>query len=151
MKNGDYEKAKAHFEQALTLDPADPTYNDHLGSFYISTALRLKSTKEIEQAITYFDKAIVCDPTFASAYNGRAGALKVTGRTDEAIADWEKAVELEPEYDLPVYNLAVAYLEKGEKTKALEFCQKFLLIKGRRISEKERRDVQVLIEQCRAK
>jgi len=151
MKTGNYEKAKAHFERALALDSADPTYNDHLGSFYLSTALRLKSAKEIEQAILYFDKAIVCDPTFASAYNGRAGAKKILGRIDEAISDWEKAVALEPGYDLAVYNLAVAYLEKGDKARALEFCQKYLLIKGRRISDKERQDVQTLIEQCRAK
>jgi arylsulfatase A-like enzyme/Flp pilus assembly protein TadD len=150
-QTGQSEKAKAHFDEALALDPADPVYNDHMGSFYMAAAMKLESTREVEQALGYFDKAVASDPTFAKAYNGRAGAKKILGLGGEAVADWEKAVELEPAFDLPVYNLAVAYLEKGDKAKALEFCQKYLLIKGQRLSDQERRNIQALITECRAK
>lgn len=148
-KTGDYEKAKAHFEQALALAPSDAIYNDHMGSFYVATALKLRSATDMERAVGYFDKAIAADPALAAAYNGRAGAFRIMGRIDEAVADWTKAVELDAAYDLPVYNLALTYLEKGDKTRALEFCQKYLLIKGPRISEQERKDVESLIQQCK--
>lgn len=144
-------EAEAHLKEALTLDPSDPIYNSHMGSFYLARGMKLKSPPDVDKAVGFFDTAIASDPTYAPAYNGRAATRKIMGRKDEAIADWEKAVQLEPTFDLPIYNLAVAYLEKGDKAKALERCQKYLLIKGIRITDAERRDVQSLIEQCRAK
>jgi arylsulfatase A-like enzyme/Flp pilus assembly protein TadD len=148
-KTGDYVKAKAHFEEALALSPSDPVYNNHMGSFYVAAGLKLKSMNDVVQAEGYFNTAIAADPELAAAYNGRAGAFRIMGRIDEAIADWNKAVELDPAYDLPVYNLAVIYLETGDKTRALEFCQKYLLIKGKWISEQERKDIESLIQQCK--
>ena len=111
--------------------------------------MKLKSAADLEQSLVYFDKAIASDPSSAAAFNGRAGALKTMGRRDEAIADWEKAAELDHNFALPVYNLAVAYLEKGDKARALGFCQKYLEIKGRRITEQERRDIEEIARQCR--
>ena len=75
--------------------------------------------------------------------------MKILGRLDEAIADWEKALALNPQFDFPAYNLAVSYLEKGDKAKALEYCRRYLEIKGRTITAEERRDIQSLIEKCR--
>ena len=148
-KTGDFEKARAHFEQALALDPDDAIFNDNMGSFFVATALRIRNAKDVEMAIGYFEKAIAADPVLPSAYNGLAGAQKILGRRDEAIRNWEKAHELSPEFDFPVYNLAVSYLEKGETARALEYCRKYLDIKGRNITAEERREIQSIIEKCR--
>ena len=148
-KTGEFDKARGHFEQALSLDADDAIYNDNMGSFFVATALRVRSAQDVEKALGYFDKAIAADPELASAYNGKAGALKILGRRDEAVKDWEKALALNPQFDYPAYNLAVAYLEKGDKATALEYCRRYLEIKGRAISAEERRDVQSLIEKCR--
>ena len=149
VRTGDSEKARFHFERALALDPNDALYNDNMGSLYITEALRLKNAQNVEKSLAYFERAIASDPTLASPYNGLAGALRVLGRTDEAIRNWEKAHELNPRFDYPVYNLAVAYLEKGDNTTALEYCRKYLEIKGNRITSEERRDIQSIIDKCK--
>jgi hypothetical protein len=43
----------------------------------------------------------------------------------------------------------VAYLEKGDNTTALEYCRKYLEIKGNRITSEERRDIQSIIDKCK--
>ncbi len=148
-RTGDFGKARAHFEQALEIDPDDAIYNDNMGSFFVATALRLRSGQDVEKSLPFFATAIAADPGLASAYNGRAGALKILGRLDEAIQDWEKALAIDPQYDYPVYNLAVSYLEKGDKKTALGYCRRYLDIKGKAITPEERRDILALIEKCR--
>jgi arylsulfatase A-like enzyme/Flp pilus assembly protein TadD len=148
-KTGEFDKARTHFEQALALDADDALYNDNMGSFFVATALRKKSAQEVETALGYFDTAIAADPELASAYNGKAGALKILGRRDEAIGNWEKALALNPRFDYPAYNLAVSYLEKGDKATALDYCRRYLEIKGKTITLEERRDIQAIIDKCR--
>jgi hypothetical protein len=43
----------------------------------------------------------------------------------------------------------VAYLEKGDKVKALENCQKYLLIRGRSITAEERNEIDALIKKIK--
>ena len=71
------------------------------------------------------------------------------GRKDEAIRNWERALELDPNFAFAAYNLAVAYLEKGDKAKALENCQKYLLIRGRSITAEELKEINALIQKIK--
>ena len=148
-KMGDFEKAGEDFGRALTLAPDDAIFNDNVGTFYVTKALKTRNLESARQSLAFFEKAIAADPTLASVYNGQAGALRILYRRDEAIASWEKAVELDPNFDLPVFNLAVAYLEKGNKAKALEYCQKYLLVRGNNITLEERREIDSLIQKCK--
>ncbi|MBE0711131.1 MAG: hypothetical protein IH583_02025, partial [Candidatus Aminicenantes bacterium] len=97
----------------------------------------------------FFEKAAAADPALASAYNGLGGVLKIMGLTDDAIRNWEKAYALDPKFAFPVYNLILAYLEKGEKAKAYEHCQKYLIIRGRDVTLEERNEINALIQKCR--
>ena len=71
------------------------------------------------------------------------------GRLDEAVASWEKALSLNPNYDLALYNVGLAYLEKGDKKQALQSFLRYLQVKGRTISEAEQKEIADLIEKCR--
>lgn len=148
-KKGDFEKALEHFNAALGLAPGDAIINGNLGNFYVAWGLKTRNPEYVKRSFGYFEAAIATDPSLASVHNGVGGAWKIAGNTTEAIACWEKAVALDPNYDLPVYNLALAYLEKGDKTRALAFCRKYLSIKGIAITEEERRDIESLIDRCR--
>jgi len=146
---GDLEKAREDFGRALALAPEDAIFNDNVGTLQVTMAQKTKDPESARQSIAFFEKAIAADPTLASVYNGLAGALRILDRRDEAIANWIKAVELDPNFDMAIFNLAVAYLEKGDKTKALEYCQKYLLVRGKNITLEERREIDSLIQKCK--
>ncbi|GAI84864.1 unnamed protein product [marine sediment metagenome] len=71
------------------------------------------------------------------------------GKIDDAISCWEKSLELNPNYDFPVYNLGVAYLEKGKKAQAIKYLQKYLAIKNDTLTIEERRKIEALIQRCK--
>lgn len=148
-QRGDFERALENYEKALALDPGDAIINVNIGSFYVAMSQTTKRLEDAQRSVEYFQQAIADDPSLASAYNGLGGAMKLLGNTDEAIANWEKALELNPRYAISVYNLAYAYLEKGNKTRALEYCQLYLSIRGTTLSAQERAEMDELIRRCK--
>ncbi len=146
---GEMEKAREAFERALALAPDDAIFNDNVGMFYVTVAMRTKDPEQARKSIPYFEKAIAADPTLVSVYNGLAGAQRLLDRRDDAIANWEKAVKLDPNFSMAIFNLAVAYLEKGNKVKALEHCERYLLVRGKNITLEERREISSLIQKCK--
>lgn len=148
-KLGDFERALKHLEQALRLDPSDAIYNDNIGSLYVVMSLKSKNQDELQKALGYFQTSIARDPSLASAYNGLAGAFSLMGKMAEAISNWEKALGLDPKFDYPAFNLALAYLEKGDKARALEYCRRYIAIKGNNMSAQERQEIESLIQRCK--
>jgi arylsulfatase A-like enzyme/Flp pilus assembly protein TadD len=146
---GEAEKARESFGRALALTPEDPVLNENVGLFYLTRALQTKDPEPAREAILLFEQAVASDPSLASAYNGLAGALRVLGRTDEAVAKWEKAAALDPGFALPLYNLIMAYLEKGDKAKVLEYCDRYLAARGRTITLDERREIDAILRKFR--
>ena len=146
---GDMARAQDRFEKALDLDPEDAVINVNTGSFFISKVQSTKNPPDILRAVRYFRRAIASDPFLASAYNGLGGVLSLAGNKDEAIINWEMALKIDPNYALSAYNLALVYLEKGDKTRALEYCQRYLTIKGNTLSNEEREDIEQIIKECK--
>jgi superkiller protein 3 len=147
---GNFEKAREDFDRALALAPNDAVFNDNAGTLCVTMAMKARNPELARPAVAYFEKAIAKDPDLASTYNGLAGALRLLGRKDEAITNWEKAVELNPSFDMAIFNLAVAYLEKGDKAKALAACQKYLEVRGNSLTLEERREIEAIIEKCKS-
>jgi arylsulfatase A-like enzyme/Flp pilus assembly protein TadD len=148
-KLGDFERALKHLKQALSLDPNDAIYNDNIGSLYVVMSLKSKNQDELQKALGYFQTSIARDPSLASAYNGLAGAYSLMGKMAEAISNWEKALGLDTKFDYPAFNLALAYLEKGDKARALEYCRRYIAIKGNNMSAQERQEIESLIQRCK--
>lgn len=148
-KTGEFEKADEDFRKALALAPGDAIINGNFGNFCVAWGLKTRNADLVKRSFAYFETALATDPTLASVHNGLGGAWKLVGDTPKAIASWEKAVALDPAYDLPVYNLALALLETGDKTRALGLFRKYLVLKRDSITPEEQRDVQSLIDDCR--
>jgi superkiller protein 3 len=146
---GDSERAQDRFEKAIELDPDNAIFNANFGSFLVTMAQRVKRPSDVQRAVQHFLTAVSRDPLLASAYNGLGGALKLQGKRNEALLNWEKALEIDPNYALSAYNLAVVYLEKENKARALEYCQRYLSIKGKTLTRAEREDIERLIEDCK--
>jgi Flp pilus assembly protein TadD len=142
---GDLAKASEHFGRALALVPEDAVLNENVGVFYATAASNGQDPELARRSLTYFRKAIAVDPTMASAHHGLAGALWLLNRPDEAIQNWEKAVSLDPKLYMSLFNLAMAYLAKGNKPKALESCEKYVLMRGAQMTPEERRQIETLI------
>jgi tetratricopeptide (TPR) repeat protein len=111
--------------------------------------MQAKSRPDHAQAMECFKKAVELDPGLAPAYNGLGVGYRVAGQIDSAIAVWEKTLESNPDFDLPIYNLGVAYLEKGDKARALKHFDKYLALRDKTLSPEERREVEEFIKACK--
>jgi tetratricopeptide (TPR) repeat protein len=76
----------------------------------------------LDQAISYYSKAIALKPKTAPLYFVRGRAYKQHGDLDKAIADLTRAVALKPDYAEAYNNRGVAYIgKKLEKNAQADF------------------------------
>ncbi len=148
-QKGEVQKALDSFGKALSLDDTDALIYNNLGLLHFSIFGQTKNIQDNVRALESFRKAIELDPGLASAYNGMAGVYHGVGQIDNAISLWEKALELVPDYDFPIYNLGVAYFEKGNKAQALKYFERYLLLKDKTLPFEERQRIAEYIRRCK--
>ena len=145
---GNYKKAHDAYQKVLLLDKNYPFVFNNLGALYLSQFLKSKKASDFDKAVWNFKKAIELDPDYASAYNGLGSVYGQAGDIDAAIHCWEKAVKLKPNFSYPLYNLGFAYLAKEEKTKALEFFNRYKKVNYRYMSIRDKEKLDALIQKC---
>ena len=101
---GDLEDAILAYEQALTLDPADPL-------LHTSLARMLVFDGDVAQGVERAEQAIALAPDNARAWAVLALAYDWSGRVAEAIDAGERAVELDPALAEAYAYLAEAYAD----------------------------------------
>ena len=148
-QKGEFQKALESHQKALSLDDTDALIYNNLGFLHFTFFNQTKNIQDHTRALEYYRKAIALDPGLASAYNGLGGVFKVIGQSDNAISMWEKTLELDPDYDFSIYNLGVAYFEKGNKAQALKYFEMYLLLKDRTLSHEERQKIVEYIRRCK--
>lgn len=79
-----------HAKRAAELAPQDARYHVTLGRYI------WQASRDREQALKEFDKAIALNPNLASAYGGRAELYERSGDLQQALRDAEKAIQLDP-------------------------------------------------------
>ncbi|CAL1696240.1 unnamed protein product [Somion occarium] len=67
------------------------------------------SSKNYDEAIASYTKAIELDPTNAVYYSNRAAAYSSKGSHDEAVLDADKAIEVDPSFVKAYHRLGHAY------------------------------------------
>jgi len=164
-KQGNIDKAIAHYEQAATLGNDFPY-------IYPKIATLCHKKKYYQKSITYFKKSVelypekidlrlylgnvynelgmVNDATLAylkayeidnnsvTAIYNAGYSLKVRGDIDKAIILYKKALELKPDYEDAKYAIALAMLYKGDFKNGWKQYE-FRLIKEKRNAENLRR------------
>lgn len=142
------ELAIKDLKTALTLNPRSSTTLNNLGTVYLSLFQKTSQRDLLDKAQESYRKSIEIDPLAAAGYNGMGAVMRYKGRVDDAILNWERALEIEPQYEFTIYNLAVAYLDRGTNDKSLELLGRYLSVKGSSLSPTERAHIRSLIQKC---
>jgi tetratricopeptide (TPR) repeat protein len=105
---GDTLKSINSMKEAVAKFPNDQNIQVQLINYYLTHG-------QINESLSYLDKAIERDKSNASFYFAKGGCLDKIGRQDEAIQAYLKAIELKPDYGDSYYNLGVIYVNRGVK------------------------------------
>jgi len=146
---GKVEDAISAYEKAISLSKDYPPAYNNLGTAFLIQAQSKKDASALQKAIESFQRAIELDPEHASAYNGLGGAYKISGRLEEAIFCWKEALKLKPDFDYPLFNLGLAYLEKGDLKTALDYFLKYKERYYQALSPGEKKKLDDYIQKCR--
>ena len=109
-KLGDNDKFKQRLEEAITMNPTEPT-------LYYNVGVMNMDQDNIEEAIKHFKKAIELKPDYGDAYNNIGAAIieKVNPIIEEMnknLSDFDKYDKLQAQ-QFEVYNEAVPFYEKA--------------------------------------
>lgn len=103
-------------EITLNCDRSDLT--DSI-AYYDGMGPALMRLCKYDQAVSYFDKALIENPEKAEIYANKGAALSKMGQYEMAIAYYESALEIDPEYIPALNNKANALVHLGEIDKAI--------------------------------
>jgi protein O-GlcNAc transferase len=92
----------------------------------LEQAVRLHQAGKLQQAVTFYEQALVLDPGIPEALSNLALALKALGRTDDAIARCEQALKLKPDAPEILLNLGMLLREKRRSKEAAALYRRAL-------------------------
>jgi tetratricopeptide (TPR) repeat protein len=109
---GEYERALADFNAALSINPQFP-------QAYANRALVYVRVKKLREAIADYDQALSIDPNYAAAYVGRGNIHRLQKNHPVAIADFTRAIEIDPD---PVahFNRGLSRQAVGQHAQAID-------------------------------
>ncbi len=148
-KKGEFEKAIHAFELSLSIDNEFAYAYRNFGTALFSRFLEKRDREDLTKSIWSFKKAVTFEPEFAAAYNGLGLAYKENNQTDEAMKCWERAYELRPDVGYPLLNLGLVYMERGNKTRALYYFEKYKKGFYPSLPVQDKKRVDRLIQRCR--
>jgi len=144
----DFEKAIDALEISLSIDDEYAVAYRSLGTAYLSRFLEARNKEDLEKSIRNFGMSVDLEPEYAAAYNSLGVAYKEYGQTEEAIRCWEKAFEFRSDVGYPLLNLGLAYMEKGNKIKALDYFTRYKNSFYLSLPPEERDKLDALIRRC---
>jgi type IV pilus biogenesis/stability protein PilW len=124
LGEGKTTQAIKELDEAVKISPGNADYQHGLGLAYQQKGL-------YDDAITKYKKALELDPKLTEARNNWGTVLLATGKNDEAIATFEQCLK-DKVYATPekaAYNIGVAYFNKKDLDKAMEYYQKAINLK----------------------
>lgn len=156
---GQWEKAMADYEKAITLNPKyfssayfnmgvaqakfgawDKAIENHTRAIdiapnytaaYDSRGVAYANKQEWDKALKDFTSAMEISPGYAPAYYNRGSVYSARGQWKEAIADYDKAIELDPNYLDAYCNRSVAFANIKEFDQAIDDCSRSISIDSR--------------------
>jgi tetratricopeptide (TPR) repeat protein len=148
QNTGDFDSARKAYEKALRIDQRYPVVYHNLGLMYFTLALKNKDHRALQKSLESYKKAIEMDPEYAAAYRELGDAYVQTDNLEGGIYCLEKSLEIQPDQGPVIYNLGLAYFNKGDKKKALGYLSRFKQKHAHLLSPAQRRELEGLIKKC---
>ena len=123
----DYEKALAHFKQAVEANPRGPMA--WLPMAWLLMGYCYAERGRSAEAIEAYKQAIRIKPDFAEAHCFLGIRYGMLGRNAEAIEAYKQAIRIKPDYPEAHYNLGVTHGELGRNAEAIEAYKQAIRIK----------------------
>ncbi len=108
-KEGHLDSARQHLMQAVRLDPDFVEAQIELGAVYLKSG-------QPQQALEWFDRALVLESDMALIYSAKAAALVTLGRPAEAEVAARRALQLSPQSIEANYLLGSSMMLEGKIT-----------------------------------
>lgn len=118
-KKGQYDKAMAYYQTALSLNPKNNRYRAGIANIISKTGNR-------EEALRMYKEILQEERGNSGAHVNVGRILALMGRLDEAVSAFDRALELQPDNGQALLLMAIAHLEKGEKATALDYYETYL-------------------------
>jgi len=109
-KAENWEAALEHFQKALGEQEDFVVYHN--------CGVALFSLGRFQEALAYYDKAILTFPDYYKAHNHRGMALEQLGRLEEALEAYHKALEISPRYSPAWINKSNVHAALGQTSEA---------------------------------
>ncbi len=124
MKNGQFEKAIAAFEETIAMQP---DYEDA----YLNLAKAYKHKNNSKNAVSAYEKYLVFNPENTEAITALGEIYKEQGFYNQAIALFEKSIALKPDDDFAIRNLKESqHYIKANRSPQIAYIEKQNLMKN---------------------
>ena len=123
LKERDWESAEREFLRAIELNPEYPTGHHWYGRY-------LSATGQRDRAISEYQRARELDPMSPIISSDMAGVLIANGQLDLGLEMAKNTVRLAPGFASGYQSLALAYLIKGMRDKAIENSERAAQLGG---------------------
>ncbi len=96
---------------------------------YFQAGFALQQAGKLDEATTYYKKALMLKPNDAEAYNNLGTIFQQTGKFDEARKSFEQTIKLRPNYAEAHYNLGFMLQQAGKLDEATTCYKKALMLR----------------------
>jgi tetratricopeptide (TPR) repeat protein len=111
-KNGNLEKATAHYAEAVKIKPDYAVAHNNLGEIKVRQGMA-------QEAISHYYQALKSKPDYPKPYNNLGIELAKRGKLQEAVFHFSRALEFEPGYADAHCNLGAVLARQGKVDEAM--------------------------------
>lgn len=114
---GRHDLSIAALEQAVMIDPEQPSGHNNLGN-------ALRDGNQHRRALGAYEKAISIRPDYPEAHNNLGAVKRLLGDSEAAAASCQRAIDLRPDYAEAHHNLGVALNALARHDEAISALRK---------------------------
>jgi len=120
-QRGEYEKSRADYAQAITLNPLQ-------SSRFVGLCLSYAKMKD-DRALANCNEAVRLDPQSTNALINRASVHSAKRDYERAIADYDQVIRLDTKSAVAFYGRGIAYQGRGDDEHAIADYSEAILLK----------------------